>query len=291
MRPNPFSCLSLLVGLCLALPAWSDVEHRVELTLQGGTVATANFRAGSPEKPALLVLHGFLQTSAFPTVASIVAAGTTAGHATLAPTLSLGISRRNKSLPCEAVHLHSLGNDAAEVAHWVRWLEKQGYSRVILVGHSYGSLQLLEYLDQKRPPGVARALLISLADVERKQSARQRAAIAASLSERLARGDTSLVEAELGHCRKYVSPPAAMLSYMSISRARILESLARARVPVEVIMGSRDERMGSDWVDKLVSRGVAVRVIPGASHFFDDQYEFDLQEAVLHVLRGNSTGR
>jgi alpha/beta superfamily hydrolase len=53
-----------------------------------------------------------------------------------------------------------------------------------------------------------------------------------------------------------------------------------------VIMGGKDDRMGPDWVDKLVSRGIAVHVIPGASHFFDNQYEFDLQEAVLQFLKG-----
>jgi len=57
-------------------------------------------------------------------------------------------------------------------------------------------------------------------------------------------------------------------------------------VPAEVIMGGKDDRMGSDWVEKLASRGIAVRTIPGASHFFGNQYEFDLQDAVLKALPG-----
>lgn len=291
MRPNPFLWLSLLLGCCLALPAWSDVAQRVEAKLPTGPVVTASFQAGSKDKPALIVLHGFLQTRAFPTVVSIVEAASTAGYASLAPTLSLGISRRNQSLPCEAIHLHSLRKDADEVAFWVRWLERKGYTRVILVGHSYGNLQLLDYLDRKPSPSVKQALLISLTDVERKQSARQRAEIVAGLRARLARRDDSLVEAEIGHCRKYVSPPAALLSYMTISRESILESLAKSPVPAEVIMGSKDERMGPDWVDKLVARGLVVRVIPDASHFFDNQYEFDLQEAVVQALQGKTLPR
>jgi alpha/beta superfamily hydrolase len=73
---------------------------------------------------------------------------------------------------------------------------------------------------------------------------------------------------------------------MRISRQTILDSLAKSAVPVDVIMGGKDDRMGADWVEKLVSRGIAVRVIPGASHFFDNQYEFDLQEAVSQALPG-----
>ena len=56
-------------------------------------------------------------------------------------------------------------------------------------------------------------------------------------------------------------------------------------------MGGKDDRMGADWVEKLVARGIKVRVIPGASHFFDDQYEFDLQEAVLRALSRRPPGR
>jgi pimeloyl-ACP methyl ester carboxylesterase len=204
----------------------------------------------------------------------------------LAPTLSLGISQRNKSLPCEAVHLHTLDDDVAEVAFWLRWLMQKGHKRIMLVGHSFGNLQLLAYLNRVPAPAVKQVLMISLTDVEVKQDARQRARLAHDLRERMSRGDSSLVQAEFGHCKKYVSPPAALLSYLSLSRNSILDSLAKSAVPIEVIMGGKDDRMGADWVEKLASRGIAVRVIPGASHFFDNQYEFDLQESVLQALPG-----
>lgn len=291
MRWNPFFSFSVVLGICLSLPAFAIANGVVEATLPGGKVATASFHAGKKDKPALLVLHGFLQTHTFPTVVSIMEAASTAGYASLAPSLSLGISRRNKSLPCEAVHMHSLQDDVDEVAFWVRWLEKNGYSRVILVGHSYGNLQLLAYLDQNPSSAVKQLLMISLTDVERKQNARQRADMVAGLRNRLAQRRQALVEAEIGHCRKYVSPPAALLSYMSISRDSILTSLAKSPVPAEVIMGSKDDRMGPDWVDKLVSRGLVVRVIAGAPHFFDNQYEFDLQEAVVQALQGKTPKR
>lgn len=284
MRWNTFVCLTV-VGMLISARAFANAGSVVEARLPDGKIVSASFLAGKKDKPALLVLHGFLQTRDFPTVLSIVDAASTAGYASLAPSLSLGISRRTKSLPCEAVHMHSLPGDADEVAFWVRWLEKKGYARVILVGHSYGNLQLLAYLGGNPSPAVKQLLMISLTDVERKQSARQRADVAARLRNRLARGSRALVEAEIGHCKKYVSPPASLLTYMSISRDSILGSLARSPVPAEVIMGSKDDRMGPDWVDKLVSRGLVVRVIPGASHFFDNQYEFDLQEAVVQALQ------
>lgn len=279
------SLLACLAGVLLSLTPIASHGGEVDARLPSGKMASAHYQAGKKDQPAVLVLHGFLQTRFFPTVAGIVDAASTAGYATLAPTLTLGISQRNKSLPCEAIHMHTLDEDAAEVAFWVRWLVQKGHSRIILVGHSYGNVQLLAYMGRNPAPAVKQLLMISLTDVELKQNVQQRARLAQDLRDRLAKKDNALVVAEFGHCKKYASPPAALLTYLSVSRGSILGALAKAPVPVEVIMGSRDDRMEADWVAKLVARGIVVRVISGASHFFDNQYEFDLQEAVLQALQ------
>jgi pimeloyl-ACP methyl ester carboxylesterase len=283
---TPFPLLTVLALLVLSAPAFARAGGEVEARLPSGTVVGANYHPGRTQLPAVLILHGFLQTRDFPTVASTMDALTSGGYTVLAPTLSLGVSRRNKSLPCEALHLHALEDDADEVAFWVRWLMSKGHTRIVLIGHSYGNLQLLAYLGRNPSPVVKQLLMISLTDVEAKQSAAQRARFAQTLRERVARGDTSLAEVEFGHCRKYVSPPASLLSYMSISRQGILEAVAKSPVPARVIMGSRDDRMGAGWVEHLQARGIAVSVIPGASHFFDNQYEFDLHEVVLQTVTG-----
>lgn len=285
---NRKSALLLAAWACwlISLPSFANHGSVVEAKLPSGKIVSADFHGGKRGLPAVLVLHGFLQTHAFPTIASTRDALATAGYTVVAPTLSLGISRRNKSLSCEAVHLHTLDEDAAEVAFWVRWLVQKGHTRIILVGHSFGNLQLLSYLDRNPLPAVKQALMISLTDVEVMQDGPQRARLAQDLRSRVARGDNALIEVNFGHCKNYVSPPAALLSYLTFSRRSILDSIAKSAVPVEVIIGGQDDRMGADWPEKLASRGIAVSVIPGASHFFDNQHEFDLQEAVLQALSG-----
>ncbi len=278
--------LAALTCLLISPPLFANHGTVVEARLPSGKTAGADYHAGKKDRPAVLILHGFLQTRAFPTIASTMEALSEAGYTVMAPTLSLGISGRNKSLPCEAVHLHTLDEDAAEIAFWVRWLTRKGHSHVILVGHSFGNVQLLDSLSRAPMPAVKQLLMISLVDMEAKQSAQQRARLVRDLRERVARGDRSLVEIEFGHCKKYVSPPAALLSYLDISRSGILDALVKSPVPTQVIMGGTDDRMGSDWVEKLSARGIAVQTIPGASHFFDNQYEFDLQDAVLKALPG-----
>jgi pimeloyl-ACP methyl ester carboxylesterase len=283
---NRILLLSLLALTWGLVPPAARASHGsvVEARLPSGKTATADFHAGKHGKPAVLILHGFLQTRTFPTVDSVMGALSTAGYTVVAPTLSLGISRRNRSLPCEALHLHAFDEDVAEVEYWVTWLMRKGYPRIVLVGHSFGNLQLLAYLGRTPSPSVKKLLMISLTDVEVKQDAGQRATLAKALKARVARNDRTLAQAELGHCQKYVGPPAALLSYMSLSRQGILDALVRSPVAAQAIMGGDDERMGPDWVDTLAARGIAVRVIPGATHFFDNQYEFDLQEAVLEAV-------
>lgn len=285
---NRIPALLLAALTCLLISPTSFANHGtvVEARLPSGKVAGADFHEGKKDRPAVLIVHGFLQTRAFPTIDSMVETLAEAGYTVMAPTLSLGISGRNKSLPCEAVHLHTLDEDAEEIAFWVRWLTRHGHSQVILIGHSFGNVQMLASLKRAPLPAVKQLLMISLVDVEAKQSTQQRALLVRALRDRVMRGDRSLVEVEFGHCKKYVSPPAALLSYLEISRSGILDSLVKSQVPIQVIMGGKDDRMGADWVGKLASRGIAVQTVPGASHFFDNQYEFDLQDVVLGSLRG-----
>lgn len=284
--------LAIIAGLCIYLPARAaHAGTAVEAKLPSGRIASADYHVGKPGQAAVLILHGFLQTRAFPTVASASEALASAGYTVLAPNLTLGISRRKQSLPCEALHLHTLDEDVAELAFWTDWLAGQGHSRIVLVGHSFGSVQILSYLTQRPTLPISKALLISLTDVEMKQDANQRTKLARDLRERIARGEKSLVEAEFGHCRKYVAPPPALLSYLSVTRGVILDALSKATVPIAVFLGSADDRMGPDWADKLAGRGVTVRMIDGANHFFDNQHEFDLQDALLQGMKAIPAGK
>ncbi|MFP5410262.1 MAG: alpha/beta fold hydrolase [Gammaproteobacteria bacterium] len=285
MRRFLLPLLAIPFSVLLTAPAWADHARTVEARLASGKFVTADYHAGKRDRPTVLLLHGFLQTREFPTVAGLQGVLSMGDYTVLAPTLSLGISRRNRSLPCEAVHLHTLQEDAGEVAFWVRWLQRQGHHNIVLAGHSFGSVQLLAYLAQSPSPAVKRALMISLSDVEVKQGAAQRAQLATALRERVAEQDRSLAEAELGHCRKYVGPPAAVLSYLDVTRESMLRALTQSPVPVTAIMGSKDDRMGPDWIGTLRARGIDVHMIEGASHFFDNQYEFDLQDTVLQALQ------
>lgn len=274
--------LALLFALLLALPLPAAAE-RARIDLGAGLIAQAEYRPGQGSRPAVLLLHGFLQTHEFATVAALARGLADAGYPVLTPTLSLGIPNRKKSLACEAVHLHSMQGDQTEIKRWIKWLNSRGHQRIVLVGHSFGSLQLLAYLSGKPDPSVHGFIAASL--IETQIGARPRAALIASLRDAVKRGDHGLVRHPVSYCKKYPSSPDALLSYVLWDRARIVDALGAYKGEKLLVMGSADEMIDQDWLTRLARTGTPMAVVERASHFMDGEHEFDLLELSLEMLK------
>src|SRR5512134_1452298 len=96
--------------LCLLISVFPSVAGAVvvQQDMRPGIPANAEYLIGERSKPAVLLLHGFLQTREFATVATLARDLQDEGYTVLAPTLSLSIPNRERSLACEAVHRHSM---------------------------------------------------------------------------------------------------------------------------------------------------------------------------------------
>ena len=284
---------SPLVGLLLALFSSFVVagSARIEVQVGSARTATADYWPGAAEKPALLILHGFLQTRDFPTVRRLAEALADEGYNVLTPTLTLGVSRRLQSLACEAVHTHSMDQDVAELLVWVRWLHGRAGKQPVLVGHSAGGVQLAALLEAHPDLPVEHAILISLTyfgDVDGVASVSQlRAHAAADLA---TSGDAALQDYALNYCRRYVTTPGNLLSYLAWDAQRLGKALVTADAAVTVVYGDRDERIDKEWLDVLREGGVEVRPVAGADHFFDLEHEFDLLDEVVAVTSGADNG-
>lgn len=277
----------LLCLLCLLSSGYSPFLFAkvVETTLPNGVMVTADFRPGKPGMPTVLLVHGFLQTREFQTVSRLADDLALAGFSTLAPTLSLGISRRARSLPCEAIHRHTMEQDVAEIGFWMNWLAQNHPGPVVLIGHSYGSLQSLIYAAGEPAPRLRQMIGLSLVDAERQTDQQSEARLMADVKQRMSRGDKNLISHPLGYCKQYVSTPQSYYSYARWSRSEILRLLRKNKVPLEVIMGGGDDRMGEDWIAKLRTSGNNVRMIPGANHFFDAEHEFDVLDLTISLSK------
>ncbi|MEW5786214.1 MAG: alpha/beta fold hydrolase [Pseudomonadota bacterium] len=247
----------------------------VESTWPGQAPARAEYRAGSPDKPAVLLLHGFLQTHEFPVIHRLTESLNSAGHTVLAPTLTLGIPLRKRSLACEALHTHSQADAIAELDAWLGWLKGKGVRSVVLLGHSFGSMQSLAYAATRPNPMVKGLIGISIIE-GRLSGGRMPAKTLAD--------DQGFVTQPFSFCKKYRAPQASLASYLAWSPERVLREVGRLRVPATFIMGGKDERLGPDWIGQLQRTRATVRIIAGADHFMDGEYEFDLLDMVLEEL-------
>jgi pimeloyl-ACP methyl ester carboxylesterase len=270
--------------LCLLISVFPAAAHAelVQQLMRPGIPASAEYLAGDRGKPAVLLVHGFLQTRDFPTVTTLARGLHDAGYTVLSPTLSLNIPGRKQSLACEAVHKHSLDDDVAEIGRWIHWLKSQGHPTIVLLGHSFGSMQLLAYLSAKPDAAVQGYLGASL--IEAQIGSTDRSTLIAQLEERVLNKRRDLVNQPLSFCRKYPSTPEGLLSYVRWDQARVLASLKRSPVGTQLIMGDADDTMGAGWLKALQHMQVPMAVVKGANHFMNGEHEFDLLDNALKYL-------
>jgi pimeloyl-ACP methyl ester carboxylesterase len=271
----------LICLLLSAFPAWVHAEI-VQLQVRPGIHTSAEYLDGQRDKPAVLLLHGFLQTRDFLTVATLARGLHDAGYPVLSPTLSLNIPNRSQSLACEAIHRHSLDDDISEIAHWISWLKSHGHRSIVLIGHSFGSMQLLAYLDAKPDRAVKGYFGASL--IETRIGNTVRAPLITQLKDQVQNGQKALVSQQISYCKKYLATPSDLLSYVRWDQPRTLAALKRSPVRMQLIMGKSDEMIGATWIKTLKQASVPMIVLPGANHFLDGEHEFDLLENALEFL-------
>ncbi len=282
-----FGLLPVLLFTCCLAQAASPGQ--VQATMPNGKLANATYLPGEPNKPAILILHGFLQTQDFRTVRRLAdALNEEMGYSVLTPTLTLGIGNRRASLACEAIQDHSFGEDVEEVAAWVRWLRKRDHDRIVLIGHSTGSVMIAAYL-RHPDPSVIHAILISLTHFGPDQAVFRKAAHE-SLEEarRLAsQKSRALVKFPIAYCREYTATPDNILSYYRWDSDQVIDALKESPISLTVIIGGEDKRMSERWLTRLrQQKQVSLRVVPGASHFFDAEYEFTLLDVIDEIMQG-----
>lgn len=270
--------------LCLLISVFPAAAHAelVQQLMRPGIPASAEYRVGERGKPAVLLLHGFLQTREFATVASLARGLHDAGYTVLSPTLSLNIPDRKQSLACEAIHKHGMDDDVAEIGHWIQWLKSRGHPAIVLLGHSFGSMQMLAYLSAKPDAAVKGYIGASLIEAQIGQM--DRPTLVTQLEARILSKQRALVNQSLSFCRKYPSTPEGLLSYVRWDQERVLASLKQVRVSTQLIMGDSDEMMGGGWLQALQHVQAPVVIVKGANHFMSGEHEFDLLENALKYL-------
>jgi len=276
--------LGLLLFLCSLLPT-RLLAAEISVALPGGLKGLADYHEGQAGKPAVLVLHGFLQTHRFSTVRLIASEVAEAGYPVLSPTLTLNIDQRHNSLTCDAIQNHSVEQATQEIHAWITWLKKQGHSHIILIGHSTGSDNLLSYLQDGADPAISAFIATSAGPMETWQHPEESRKQLAEANAAVAKGDAGLKRFSLGFCRNnYMAPSKDYLSYMHWNREWILRQLKQRAVPTTVVLGQADRWLPPGWADTIERNGIPLVRINDANHYFSGISEFDFQATILSLV-------
>jgi pimeloyl-ACP methyl ester carboxylesterase len=283
LQPFPSSYVLLLaISLLYSGAVRSEL---ITLKMDNDLEATAELLRGQSGSKAILILHGFLQTRNFFTVRRLGEALHDLGFTVLLPNLTLGINHRRQSLACEAIHTHSMEQDVREVGHWVEWLQQFSHSRIALIGHSAGSLLSLAYLASRPSAPVDQALLVSLIPFAQGPIAKESDADIRRAVEQLALASDEMLNFHLAFCDEYVTTSGNYLSYLAWNKDKTLAALNKMAIKPMIVLGSKDQRLGDDWMPLLKQAGMYVVEIEGANHFFDHEYEFDLTDTIAALLQ------
>ena len=265
---KPYGIAGLLCLACVSLQAPCAFAQDLEVTLPSGVKALAEFHAGRTSQPAILILHGFLQTHHSPPMSSLASNLTSKEFTVLNPTISLGFSKRSQSSACEAVHTYTMEEEVAEIGYWVNWLAQKGYKDIVLIGFSStGNLGVLLYNAQSNHFPIRKSILVSLNPLNMNTAEHLK------IQRKAGAQRNNISRFNLGYCKNnFAGTDKSYLSYARHDENNMLELLQHTTVPSELIFGTDDHILPADWLSRIESHHAqspfTVSQISGANHFF-----------------------
>jgi alpha-beta hydrolase superfamily lysophospholipase len=193
------------------------------------------------------------------------------------------------------------GESVEDIRTMIALARRAGYDRVILAGHSTGANKVLHYTARVRDRRVIGVILLGpVSDIagESKRIGRRELQRRVAVAERIAgRDGDALVPRAFGFwsARRYLSlyrPGEAEDVFPYYRPHARWTALRRIRLPIAVIVGSRDEyldRRPTELIEAFERNATRARsfrgiVIPGARHGFQ-KHENDLARAIVRWIR------
>jgi pimeloyl-ACP methyl ester carboxylesterase len=179
------------------------------------------------------------------------------------------------------------GDSVKDVRAMIAFARKAGYSKIVLAGHSTGANKALHYVSRtgdRRVTGLVLVGPVSDIAAEMKRLGGRELRRRVAVAERIAKRDPDgLVPREFGFwsAQRYLSlyRPGATEDVFPYYRPDApWSALSRVRIPLAVIVGSRDEyldRRAQELIDAFREHAVRTRsyagiIMAGARHGFQD---------------------
>lgn len=286
INPGP-SLTPKLIAIALAFFAALSMAKAdpVELTVSPAVRASAEYAPGDSDKPAVVLVHGFMQTRDSPIIYRLVDHLKSLHYTVLAPTISLGIDLREQSLDCDAVHPHTLDDEVREIGLWVDWLTERTDTPIVLVGHSTGALSVLTYLNMDPSPQIIQGVLLSLVHMGIDSAGRQQIGDVLKARVKAENGESDGIDIyRLAYCDKYPAPADAYMSYIRWDSSTVLNAIKNTKRPLVAVFGTADRTAPSPWRGEVAEVLPTVKLIDGGDHFFREMAEFELADTLNGIL-------
>ena len=263
----------------------SIVDAEETLILNGNL-----FETGDMEQPVFLIVHGTWGHHGMEIIADLQSLLLENEAASLAITLSLGVSNRAGFLDCTQPIVARHDQAAAEIRLWRDYLLERGWRKIVLVGHSRAGNQVSLYQQEYQDPDVVELNL--LAPMVWQQESAQRSyltATGAQLPQLLDIASNQLQGAftapRVINCESIEVTGVSFMSYYGRQpdkdTSRVLQGVS---TPTHVYLGTADpisDRFDTAYQNQTNLDHVRLHRVDGADHFFRDFYLDEITEDML----------
>ncbi|MDB9862550.1 alpha/beta hydrolase [Litorivicinus sp.] len=256
---------------------------------------------------AIMLLHGTLahnRMEIIKTVASLVAEDY--GYPVITPNLSfddpnrMGEAIRNSSkgyttlTACDIEHRYDYFDALRELTNWVDYLEKKGFEKIIVAGHSRGGRQVSAFLADSPSDKIVGGVLIAAgtSDPEKNTQSYFKSTglnLPDIIQQAKAMDPSDLLQVpKFIYCdNPKVTARTFISEYESDVRHNTLFNLEKINMPILIIGGSEDTvvpDIKNIFSEITKKDNVSLQMIDGADHFFRDLYADDIAAAIADMV-------
>jgi len=256
---------------------------------------------------AIILLHGTLahnRMEIIKTVAGLVSEDY--GYPVITPNLSFNVPDRmgeairnstqgyNTLTACDIVHRYDYFDALSELANWVDYLEKNGFEKIIVAGHSRGGRQVSAFLADSPSDKIVGGVLIAAgtSDPEKNLQSYLKATglnLRHIIQQAKAMNPNDLIEVpKFIYCdNPKVTARTFISEYESDVRHNTLLNLEKINMPILIIGGSEDTvvpDIKNIFSEITKKDNVSLQMIDGADHFFRDLYADDIAAAIADMV-------
>lgn len=246
---------------------------------------------------AVLLLHGTLahnRMEIIKTISTLVSEDY--GYPVLAPNLSYNRPGREGMLDCGITHTHKHFDALDEIAHWVDYLETEGFDKIIVSAHSRGGGQMSAYLADDPATSIVGSVLIAPATFDANAQGpnyEERFGVALDdlMQQASAMAPDDIMEVPgFVYCEQAKASAASFIDYYTPDPRRDTPTNLTqvSSIPVAVVAGSEDDVV-AELPDRMeatdgLGDNITFEMIDGADHFFRDLYADDVSLVIVDMI-------